>query len=161
MSRTRAGRALRSASLVAVTVAAILVPTACSSNSSSTTTAPTLADPAATAKELVTSWLTALKTGTDLEAHMAPNYILQRADGTFATREQYLANPTKVDSFVIDDGVTAVQSGNTLSARWSLRISETANGINYTDVLAPRLTVFEWLDGEWRIVGYANFNPPK
>jgi hypothetical protein len=41
------------------------------------------------------------------------------------------------------------------------RLTEAIDGVQYTDVEAPRLTVFEWTGDAWKIVGYANFNPPK
>lgn len=149
---------------VALAVAAVmLIPSACSDESKTTTTAnaPHLADPSATATELVTTWMSTLKSGESVADLIAPNFILQRADGTFSDHDTYLAKQTKVDAFTLGDTVTASQNGNTLTARWSLKVSETVNGVAYTDVEAPRLTVFEWLDGAWRIVGYANFNPPQ
>jgi ketosteroid isomerase-like protein len=131
---------------------------ACGSSESS---APTLDDPAVTARGLIINWLDALK-DKDLDAvadAMAPSFQIQRADGSSADRAEYLAKPATVESYTLSDEIVATQSGNTLTARWSIRITEVLNGISYNDVTAPRLTVFEWQDGAWLIVGYANFNP--
>jgi hypothetical protein len=122
-------------------------------------TAPVLSNPTATATELVTAWLETLQAGESVADLMAPNFQIQRADGSFADREQYLANPATVSDFTLGDTVTALQSGNTLSVRWSIKITEVINGVQYTDVEAPRLTVFEWTGDAWQIVGYGNFNP--
>jgi hypothetical protein len=124
-----------------------------------TVTAPQLADPAATATQLVTAWLETLQAGESVADLMAPNFQIQRADGSSANRDEYLAKPATVDDFTLGDTVVASQSGNTLSVLWSIKVTEEVNGVQYTDVEAPRLTVFEWTGDAWQIVGYANFNP--
>ncbi len=148
----------------------MLVASACASDSdeasSDTTTAtavtaPQLADPVATATALVTTWLETLQAGESVGNLMAPNFEIQRADGSSANREEYLAKPATVDEFTLGDTVVASQSGNTLSVRWSIKVTEEINGVQYTDVEAPRLTVFEWTGDAWQIVGYANFNPER
>lgn len=160
--------------VVALVVAGLLALAGCGDDSdgaagegktktSTTTTtgvsaAPQLSDPAATATELITTWLTTLQSGKSVADLMAPNFQIQRADGTAADRDEYLANPAKVDEFSLGDTVIAAQSGNTLSVRWSILVSEVIDGVEYTDVEAPRLTVFEWTGASWQIVGYANFN---
>ncbi len=146
------------ASFVAVLVAFAMSLTACGSSDAS---APSLEDPATTAQELIVNWLEALKAG-DLEAvgdAMAPSFQIQRADGTFADRDAYLLKPAKVDAYVLGDEIVATQSANTLTVRWSIKVTETLDGVTYTDVEAPRLVVFEWQDDAWKIVGYSNFNP--
>jgi hypothetical protein len=122
-------------------------------------TAPVLADPTATATDLVTTWLETLKAGESVADLMAPNFLIQRADGTNADRDGYLAKPATVSEYVLGDTIEARQSGNTLSVRWSIRITEVIEDVEYVDVEAPRLTVFEWTGDAWQIVGYANFNP--
>jgi ketosteroid isomerase-like protein len=131
---------------------------ACGSAESS---APTLEDPAVTARGLIVNWLDALQ-NKDLDAvadAMAPSFQIQRADGTSADRSEYLAKPATVESYTLNDEIVATQSGNTLTVRWSIQITEVLEGVRYDNVTAPRLTVFEWQDDAWRIVGYGNFNP--
>jgi ketosteroid isomerase-like protein len=125
------------------------------------TSAPDLTDPVATATDLVTTWLETLRAGESVEDLMAPNFIIQRADGSSANRDEYLAKPAQVSEFTLGKDLSALQSGNTLTVRWSIRVTEAIDGVQYTDVEAPRLTVFEWTGDAWKIVGYANFNPPK
>lgn len=153
--------------IVLIMTAAILPLTlaGCGSTSNpsaaSTAAAPKLSDADATARTLLTSWLDALKSGDrdQLAAFLAPNFQIQRSDGTSANRSEYLANPAKVDSYQFGARFHAEQSGATLSVTWSLRVTETINGAELNNVEAPRLTVFSWLDGEWKIVGYGNFSP--
>jgi len=170
MTVTHQPRRSALAAAATIGIAALLVlASACTSDSdeasSDTTatavTAPQLADPVATATELVTAWLETLKSGESVADLMAPNFEIQRADGSGANRDQYLANPAVVDDYTLSNTVIASQSGNTLSVRWSLEVSEEINGVQYDDVDAPRLTVFEWTGDAWQIVGYANFTPVR
>lgn len=124
-----------------------------------TTPAPQLADPVATATELLTTWLETLKAGESVADLIAPNFQLQRADGSGADRDQYLANPATVSEYTFGDSIVASQSGNTLSVRWSVKVSEVINGQEYIDIEAPRITAFEWTGDAWQIVSYGNFNP--
>lgn len=124
-----------------------------------TSDTPVLVDPSATGRELVTRWLTTLRNGDSVADLMAPNFQIQRADGSAATRDQYLARQATVSEFEVGDEVLASQAGRTLSVRWSIKVTEEVEGVLYENVEAPRLTVFEWVDGSWLIVGYANFNP--
>lgn len=120
---------------------------------------PILADPAESARKLVTRWLEALAAGESVEDLIAPNFQIQRSDGSTANRDQYLAQQATISEFEIGDELFAYQSGRTLTVRWTIRVTEEVAGSRYENVVAPRLTVFEWIDGTWLIVGYANFNP--
>jgi hypothetical protein len=127
--------------------------------STSQSTAPTLENPSLTARQLLTTWLTTLQSEESVADIIAPNFQLQRADGSGVNREEYLANQASVSEFVIGEEIFAYQSGQTLTVRWKILVSEEIDGVLYENVDAPRLTVFEWIDGAWLIVGYANFNP--
>jgi hypothetical protein len=164
--------ALAAAATVGITML-LLVASACSSDSTTsaedttttaaatgmTGTAPQLADPVATATELLTTWLETLKAGESVADLIAPNFQLQRADGSAADRDQYLANPATVSEYTFGDTIVASQSGNTLSVRWSVKVTEVINGQEYVDIEAPRITAFEWTGTAWQIVAYGNFNP--
>lgn len=123
--------------------------------------APKLADPDAKAKELLTTWLTALQQGdtATIAKLLAPNFQIERADGTGTDRAGYLANPAKVTSFAFADELVALQHGDTLTVRWGLKITEQIGGTQYVDQTAPRLTAFVWRQGRWQILAYGNFNP--
>jgi hypothetical protein len=121
--------------------------------------APILDNPEETARQLVTTWLTALKNEESVEDLVSENFQIQRADGSGADKEAYLDDPATVQDFTINEDISASQAGNTLSVRWSIRVTEDVNGVSYQDVSAPRLTVFEWVNDRWLVVGYANFNP--
>ena len=137
--------------------------TACSSSSPSTTSsAPKLAHPAQTARGLVTSWLTALKSGNTkaIAGFLAPNFLIQRADGSTSTRAQYLLHPPTVNTFTVGRDIIAIQDGASLSVKWSVEVDEVINGKTFKAGEAARLTGFEWTGARWQIATYANFNLP-
>ena len=134
---------------------------ACSS--SSPAAAPKLADPSATGRELVVAWLTALqqKDLASLDAQIAPNFQLQRADGSSSNKAEYLANPASVDTYELGDTIVGLQSANTLTVRWAMKVKGQTNGVTVPDKEAARLTGFEWNGERWQIITYANFNAPN
>ena len=144
--------------LLALTTALTLA--ACSS--SSATAAPTLADPSATGRELVVAWLTALqqKDMASIDAQLAPNFQIQRADGSSSTKAEYLANPASIDTFELGDTLVGLQNANTLTVRWALKVTGETNGVAVPNKEAARLTGFQWNGERWQIITYANFNAP-
>jgi len=145
--------------LLALTTA--LTVAACSS--SSPPAAPTLADPSATGRELVVAWLTALqqKDMASIDAQLAPNFQIQRADGSSSTKADYLANPASIDTFELGDTLVGLQNANTLTVRWALKVTGETNGVSVPNQEAARLTGFEWNGERWQIITYANFNAPN
>jgi ketosteroid isomerase-like protein len=94
-----------------------------------------------------------------VEAILAPEFQIQRANGVGNDREGYLASelPAIAGSFGwrLED-VVATASGDLLVVRYWLVINETIDG---TPVArrAPRLTVFRSNGDRWLVVAHANF----
>ncbi len=88
-----------------------------------------------------------------------PAFLIQRADGSYLNRQQYLANPAKVSSLVIAR-VVARQRGGTLVARYEVTTSEIINGQPYLKGPLPRLSVFNWNRARWQLVAHSNFALP-
>lgn len=161
---------------VGVTVAALVVLlatsglAACSDQTSTATTAttaigtaaPVLSDPNATGRDLATRFMTILQQqdSAALAAFLADGFVIQRADGSTATRDQYLASPIAVSSFELGPDVLGVQDGDVLVVRWSVTASEATGAGAYGRTEAPRLSTFVWRDGTWKMVAHANFNAP-
>src|SRR5262249_59963606 len=105
-----------------VLVVAALALTAFLAVPASAAAPPKLKDPNATGAKLATKFLTLLqdKDLKGLAAFLDPSFQLQRADGTGATKAQYLANPSTVTSFKIGPRLTAVEAGDLLTLRWQL-----------------------------------------
>jgi len=146
----------------AVLVLAALALTVFLAAPASASSAPRLKDPDATGEKLATKFLTLLQTkdSKGLAAFLDPSFQLQRADGTGATRSEYLANPSTVASFKIGPQLSAVQAGDVLTLRWQLEANTQIDGTQYRTTEAPRLSVFRWDGRQWRLVSHANFNVP-
>lgn len=125
-------------------------------------TAPTLPDPDETGRELVIRFGEILqsKDRAALEAFLASGFQMQRADGTSTDRSEYLALDINLKNFALGDDLEAYQEGNALTVRWSAKVVETVDGQPRSEVFAPRLSTFLWVDGAWRLLSHANFNPP-
>jgi len=125
--------------------------------------APVLKKPAVEGRKLASRFLTLLK-GTStpaLKAFLSPAFLLQRADGTSATRSEYLAGAvTNVKSFVITD-VKATQQGGTLAVRYTAETDQIVDGVAYKKTPAPRLSTFVWNGRAWTLMSHANFNTPQ
>jgi ABC-type uncharacterized transport system auxiliary subunit len=163
MTTTRSiPRAIAALTLLAAASFGLVACASSASKDEATTPAPELADPSRTGRKLVTEWLTALQQGDtkEIAASLAPNFQIQRADGSYSDRAAYIANPAKVDTFTLGDQVTGLQHGNTLSVHWTVEVDEVINGQTFKRGEAPRLTGFEWNGERWQIVTYANFNLP-
>jgi len=145
---------------VAVALGIVVALAACGGGASSS--APTLSDPSATGREQATRFLALLqsKDTAGLDAFLDPAFQLQRADGTGATKPEYLAKPAQVASFELGPSVSAVQNGPLLTVRWELTVVESIGGQPQREGLAPRLSTFVWSDGDWKLLSHANFNLP-
>jgi len=150
---------LRVASVLAIAALAFTVFLAAPAAAAS---APRLKDVDATGEKLATKFLTLLqdKDLKGLAVFLDPSFQLQRADGSGATKSEYLANPSTVTSFEIGPELTAVQAGDLLTLRWQLEANTQINGTQYQTTEAPRLSVFRWDGRQWRMVSHANFNVP-
>lgn len=92
-----------------------------------------------------------------LQAFLAPAFQLQRADGSHATKAEYLAKPAVITGFKIAN-VQASQTAATIVVRYDADISGIVNGHPYAPGPAPRLSVFTWNGSRWQLLAHANFN---
>ena len=124
--------------------------------------APELRNPDAKGRKLATEFVTIVQDRDidELGAFLDPAFQIQRADGSGGNRKEYLARPTTIDTFELGPTVHAVQDGDLLTVRWSLKISETIKNEQYSEAEAPRLSVFRWDGRRWRLAAHANFNVP-
>ena len=141
--------------LVATVLGASALPAAAES-------APRLRDPQAKGHELAREFLDTVASGdrARLARFLSRSFLLQRADGTHANKTEYLAAPATVTAATIGDDLEAVQTGAVLTVRWSVAIQSTIGGQPQATGFAPRLSVFHYEHGHWRIVAHANFNRP-
>jgi Domain of unknown function (DUF4440) len=121
---------------------------------------PRLTNPQATASPLVTRFFNLVEHNDvkGLHRFLSPAFQLERADGSGASKAEYLANLPTITKFSISD-VAATQTGSVLVARYQAAIEGVVNGRPATPGPAPRLSVFSRTGKTWRLVAHANFNP--
>ena len=154
---------LRTSSAIAAAIAIGIAGTAGAAQAATDHPAPTrLANPDATATQLLNRFFGALAADNEVKlgSLLSPAWMIQRANGTWATRAQYLAAMPDVRLYQIVD-VMALYAMPTLVVRSRTATQEvSASGATVTSPLAPRFSTFTWQDGRWRMTSHANFNPP-
>jgi hypothetical protein len=140
-------------------LAALLAVTSC--GGSDDDTADDLDDPDATGLELVEEYaeLIVAKDVDGLEDFISDAFIIQRADGSFRDKDDYLQNLPDLTEYTISE-VTARQDSDALTVRWYISVHNVVDGVRTSTDPAPRLTTFIYDDGDWRLSSHANFNPP-
>jgi hypothetical protein len=95
-----------------------------------------------------------------LRAFLSPAFLLQRADGTWRTKAQYLKDdlPT-VETYTITD-VHGTRDGDIRVVRFTLQTKQTIDGQLYSQDPVPRLGTYVRHAKTWQLVSYANFNAP-
>lgn len=124
-------------------------------------TDPASAEDTATAERVQNEFFAALQSGNAeaLAALLSPAFQLVRADGSYANRDEYLANPATMNSFALSDFAVTSQ-GDLLVARFLGQTSEVINGVEYNREPAPRFAVMKRDGDTWKIVAQVNFNAP-
>lgn len=122
--------------------------------------APVVANPSATGARLAERFLGLLKAQdkAGLRRFLAPDFQLQRADGSGATKAAYLTALPTISDFVVSDAVGTAYR-DTLVVRYLANVAGVANSKPYTAGFAPRLSTFRWDGRRWQLVSHANFNP--
>jgi len=114
--------------------------------------------------QLASEFLRVLQTKSQaqLAAFLHPAFLLQRPDGSYLTKAQYLKNPSVVESFKIKD-VHGTRSGNVRVIRYTAITKQTIDGKQITNEPVPRLSTYvRNAKGVWQIIAHANFSPiPK
>jgi hypothetical protein len=96
---------------------------------------------------------------TALKAFLAPAFLIQRADGSWLTKSQYLAKPAVIESYTITD-IHGTRDGNVRVLRYTLQTKQTINGQLYSQDPVPRLSTYVKHGKTWQIISHANFNAP-
>lgn len=123
-----------------------------------------LGDPEGTGRELAQRFLDILSgpnRSAALEEFLSPAFQLQRANGTYANREEYLADPAVVGNFaIVDSNFRALQDGPVLTVRFSVDVGGSPGAVAGELSRAERLAVFMRTASGWQLVAWSNFNPP-
>src|SRR3954470_20244672 len=126
--------------VLAILVCALVVAPVAAASASP---APHLANQNATGKALATKFFSLLqhKDVAGLQRFLAPNFQVQRADGSADGKVSYMAKLPKIFSFRLSR-VIASYSNGALVVRYLARATGLIDGKRYTPGWAPRLSVF-------------------
>jgi hypothetical protein len=91
-----------------------------------------------------------------LDEFLSPAFQLQRADGSYLKKKEYLENPSQVDEFEVFE-VSGTRYGNTRIIRYVSRVSAIVNGKRTGDDPSPRLATFVWNGERWQLAAFANY----
>lgn len=83
-------------------------------------------------------------------------FQLQRTDGSYLTKQEYLEKPSQVDEFEILE-VSGTRYGNTRIIRYVSRVEATVNGKRTGDAPSPRLATYVWNGERWQLASFANY----
>ncbi len=128
--------------------------------------APTLADPTAEGQRLADGFFAAIQSGDPAKVSdtMAPGARIARANGDVVGLDDYLMALPVIKEYSIDK-VDASQNGDVLVVTYHVIVDEVINGVQQPTKEAPRMSVFQWQDGAWKLLAHANFGainrPPE
>lgn len=152
----RSARMRPTAILSAVVALLLLLPAALPAAAQDASSAP-----AADGQALATRFMDILgiedaaQKASDLEAFLADEFQVVRANGDRVAKADYLQNAPTVHEFTISDVITT-QDRDILVVSYMLSTTETIDGVEQTSV-APRLSVFHWDAGAWELAAHSNF----
>jgi hypothetical protein len=157
--------------VIVLTVTALLgavsIPTLAQSPSSSPSAERPLSgrvqdDPDATALDLFTAYSSMLVAGdvAGLDGLLGDGFLIQRTDGSRATKAEYLAHLPALTAFDFADPVET-RSGDLLVLALTATAELVVDGQPYRPDPAPMLAVFAWTEAGWKLVAQGNFNLPQ
>ncbi|MCB0049344.1 MAG: protease inhibitor I42 family protein, partial [Caldilinea sp.] len=118
-----------------------------------------LAGDAALGEELVTAYFDALQAGDaeQIAALLAPAFQIVRATGERFDATTYLDNLPVFENFELSD-LHVTRDGSALVVAYTARTDTTLDdGKAELGAPAPRLTVFQEIDGAWKLLAHGNF----
>ena len=91
-----------------------------------------------------------------LDDFLSPAFQLQRTDGSYVKKAEYLKKPSVIDTFELLD-VSGTRYGNTRVIRFVAKTSAIVNGKPTINEPAPRLATYVWNGKRWQVIAYANY----
>lgn len=158
----------RSIAVLTALVVALAIPTIASADTAKQATASMKINgrqvsAAAWGRHLVVEFLTILQKDDPVPAlttFLDPAFQIQRANGTRENKASYLANPAKFGDFEVT-GYRVTRNATMIVATFNVAAKETISGVVYKKTPAPRIATFQFANGAWTLVSYANFNAPS
>lgn len=115
-------------------------------------------------KRLATEFLRLLKAEDvpGLSRFFDPAFLLQRGDGSYLNKKEYLAEPSVVEAFKVQNIVgTRNKAGDVRVVRFDAETTQTVDGVPVPGGWIPRISTFvKNKNGVWRLIAHANFLKP-
>lgn len=114
-----------------------------------------------TKKRFATEFLRLLKNKDTpgLRRFLDPGFLLQRANGEYLTKAQYLRNQPEVDQFRVRR-IVMTRQPNVRVVRFEAWNVQRIDGNLVPEAWIPRLSTFVKRNGVWRLIAHANFTDP-
>lgn len=115
-------------------------------------------------KVLASEFLLLLKAKNQagLKRFLDPAFLIQRGDGTYLNKKEYLANPSIVDDYKIRN-IVGTRQGNVRVLRYEANNIQTVDGNPVPGGWVPRLSTYvksKGKNGKWTLISHANFLQP-
>lgn len=112
-------------------------------------------------KRLATEYLRLLKNEDmpGLKRFLDPAFLLQRANGEYITKAQYLKNPAVVEEYRVRR-IVMTRQPNVRVVRFEAWNVQRIDGLPVPAAWIPRLSTFIKRNGVWRLIAHANFTDP-
>ncbi|UGS34755.1 nuclear transport factor 2 family protein [Capillimicrobium parvum] len=94
-----------------------------------------------------------------LARFLDPAFLLQRADGSYLTKAQYLQNPAVVNDYTVSN-VFGTRRANVRVVRYTVVTDQIINGQKVTADPVSRLSTYVRHGRTWRLISHANFIAP-
>jgi len=86
-------------------------------------------------------------------------FLLQRGDGSYLNKKEYLADPAIVDEYKIRN-IVGTRKDNVRVLRYEANTVQTINGEPVPGGWVPRLSTYIKTKGKWTLISHANFLAP-
>lgn len=112
------------------------------------------------ARAALDPWIAAIMTGdaAKVDAVLAPEYQILRADGTGHDKASYLKALPKHNAPTTFSDIIATGNADIMVIRYRIETDQTVEG-KVVKGVSPRLSVFRQEDGRWLLSAHANFAP--
>jgi hypothetical protein len=119
-------------------------------------------DPDATGIDLMTYYsdLLVAQDVPALQAFLGDGFMIQRADGSFQQKADYIGKLPDLTAFAFSEQVET-RADDLIVLRMLAAAELKIDGKTYKPDPAPMLAVFEWNDDAWQLVAQGNFNLPQ
>jgi len=126
------------------------------------TDVPAATDPRASGLELMTVYADLLiaRDVEGLDELLGDGFLIQRTDGSRATKADYLADLPDLTAFSYADALET-RSGNLVVVAMKATADLIVDGQPYRADPAPMLATWEWQEDGWHLVAQSNFNLPR